>query len=690
MTKPILLLLALSGLALGQTATTQTTTSAFMTVVDRLVYLTSATGVTAAGVTPITGLYIDREYMTVVSSNSQAGGGKVWIVKRGAGGIQTAHVSGSVVYVSIPGTFDLGPTNLRVGACTAASFAFLPIIHVQTGATTTCTTGQYMATAGSITAAMVGLGNVNNVADVNKPVSTAQQTALDLKVGLTTNTNVVFEGDSITAGLGLAKSADNSSGCRTSAADATCLDWGSQLLLLTGLAGRGNTKNIFATTGATVATLQARYTASVHPLSPAVVTTRSGILYVWVGTNDIDTGSSAATLEAALTTYWAGAKADGWRVIAIPITPRSSWAAGGALDVIRLTVNDWIRSRLQAGTIDALVDMDRLLVAPANTTFFQDTLHPTATGAYYAARAANAAIFGNGVLAPVSNAACGGDLAGTYPNCTVDATSNVRTAAMFVNTGTFGGMEFWSGAFKRWAWIRAPADTGSGNGGSDLNIYRYDDTGVAFGVPNPVLIITRSTGSALFNGNLFIAAPANSAGAAVTTDGAQTLSNKTIAATQVGLGNATNTSDANKPVSTAQQTALDLKANLAGPSFTGDVANTGGNFIINSVFGGFLLKKAGVARWATIRAPEDTGSGNGGSDFNLYRYDDSGNAFGAPNPVVTITRSTGAVLFNSPVGVGGGTNILYRCSVAGTLRVGQTTTVSADCGTAVDTGLRVL
>jgi hypothetical protein len=36
----------------------------------------------------------------------------------------------------------------------------------------------------------------------------------------------------------------------------------------------------------------------------------------------------------------------------------------------------------------------------------------------------------------------------------------------------------------------------------------------------------------------------------------------------VGLGNVDNTSDANKPVSTAQQTALDLKANLISPSFT--------------------------------------------------------------------------------------------------------------------------
>lgn len=40
----------------------------------------------------------------------------------------------------------------------------------------------------------------------------------------------------------------------------------------------------------------------------------------------------------------------------------------------------------------------------------------------------------------------------------------------------------------------------------------------------------------------------------------------------VGLGNVDNTSDANKPVSTAQQTALNLKANLASPTFTGTPA----------------------------------------------------------------------------------------------------------------------
>jgi hypothetical protein len=42
--------------------------------------------------------------------------------------------------------------------------------------------------------------------------------------------------------------------------------------------------------------------------------------------------------------------------------------------------------------------------------------------------------------------------------------------------------------------------------------------------------------------------------------------------TAVGLSNVDNTSDANKPVSTATQTALDLKADLASPTFTGTVS----------------------------------------------------------------------------------------------------------------------
>jgi hypothetical protein len=45
-----------------------------------------------------------------------------------------------------------------------------------------------------------------------------------------------------------------------------------------------------------------------------------------------------------------------------------------------------------------------------------------------------------------------------------------------------------------------------------------------------------------------------------------------LSKSMVGLGNVDNISDANKPVSTAQQSALDLKAPLASPAFTGTVS----------------------------------------------------------------------------------------------------------------------
>ena len=48
-----------------------------------------------------------------------------------------------------------------------------------------------------------------------------------------------------------------------------------------------------------------------------------------------------------------------------------------------------------------------------------------------------------------------------------------------------------------------------------------------------------------------------------------------ISASMVGLGSVNNTSDADKPVSTAQQTALNLKSNIASPTFTGTVRCTG-------------------------------------------------------------------------------------------------------------------
>lgn len=73
--------------------------------------------------------------------------------------------------------------------------------------------------------------------------------------------------------------------------------------------------------------------------------------------------------------------------------------------------------------------------------------------------------------------------------------------------------------------------------------------------------------SQLVNDSSFISA----AGAPVQSVAGRT-GTVTLVKGDVGLGNVDNTADTAKPVSTAQQSALDLKANLAGPTFTGTVA----------------------------------------------------------------------------------------------------------------------
>jgi hypothetical protein len=101
---------------------------------------------------------------------------------------------------------------------------------------------------------------------------------------------------------------------------------------------------------------------------------------------------------------------------------------------------------------------------------------------------------------------------------------------------------------------------------SDIPTLNQNTTGTASNVTGTVAITNGGTGSSTQN---FVDLTTTQ-----TIGGNKTFTGTIagITSTMVGLGNVNNTSDTNKPVSTAQQTALDLKAPLASPTFTGVVS----------------------------------------------------------------------------------------------------------------------
>jgi cytoskeletal protein CcmA (bactofilin family) len=74
-----------------------------------------------------------------------------------------------------------------------------------------------------------------------------------------------------------------------------------------------------------------------------------------------------------------------------------------------------------------------------------------------------------------------------------------------------------------------------------------------------------------------------------------------VSKSMVGLGNVDNTSDANKPISSAAQTALNLKAPIAGPVFTGNV-DVEGNLVVD---GDFTVNGTNFSASATSITIED-------------------------------------------------------------------------------------
>lgn len=124
-----------------------------------------------------------------------------------------------------------------------------------------------------------------------------------------------------------------------------------------------------------------------------------------------------------------------------------------------------------------------------------------------------------------------------------------------------------------------------------------------------------------------------------------------VTKTMVGLPLVDNTADSTKPVSGPQQAALDLKAPIASPSFTGGAQVTGNLTVTLPSGSPFLildapagnqkitnLRSGGLERWRYgCSAAAEAGS-NSGSDWFLARYSDAGTGISTP---VSVSRATG-------------------------------------------------
>jgi lysophospholipase L1-like esterase len=177
---------------------------------------------------------------------------------------------------------------------------------------------------------------------------------------LTFEGNVVALGNSITAGAGLSGGQDYPSQLRTSL---------------------GSTWQVFNSghSGETTPQLSANFASYVQSHYTAVAT--RNILVVNEVGNDLIGGASEATALANMRALIAQGRAAGWRVYFATTTPRTVPNFTAGQQTAASNINAFFRNN--ASERDGLIDWaaNANLSDPANLTYYQDGVHPTAAGA---------------------------------------------------------------------------------------------------------------------------------------------------------------------------------------------------------------------------------------------------------------------------------------------------------------------
>ena len=394
----------------------------------------------------------------------------------------------------------------------------------------------FTGTVQGITAAMVGLGNVTNTSDGDKPVSTAQLAALNAKAPLASPT---FTGtvQGITAAMvGLGNVTNTSDADKpVSTAQLAALNAKADL---TALALKAD-----------VSALDAK-----APLaSPTFTGTVQGITAAMVGlgnvtnTSDADKPVSTAQLSAL------NAKADltalALKADVTALTAKAPLASPTFTGTVTLPAGSATSAPLilTTGTNLSTAVFGSVEFDGTHLFLTNNSASPSRKTIAFTDSALASGAVGSSQLA--SGLTLGGTTTGTFSGpLTGNVTGSVTgSAASFTGslsgevTGTQGNTTISTAA------VTGKPLTGYLSGAGTLSA-----TDTILSAINKL------------NGNVTLKAPLDSPTFTGTVSG--------ITASMVGLGNVSNTSDENKPVSSAQQTALDFKANLASPAFTGTVS----------------------------------------------------------------------------------------------------------------------
>jgi hypothetical protein len=498
----------------------------------------------------------------------------------------TAFVSGAVsdLVASAPATLNT-LNELAVALGNDANFSTSITNSIATKAPLADPT--FTGTVSGVSKSMVGLGNVDNTSDANKPVSTATQTELDAKLNSSTASttyapinNPTFTGTvagvtKTMVGLG---NVDNTSDADKIISDATqdALDLkaplanpnftGTVLGITKGMVGLGNVDNT-TDAGKPISTATQSALDLKAPLAnPTFTGTVSGVTKSMVGLGNVDNTTDANKPVSTATQTALNLKAP----IADPtftgttttdhLIVDGDFTVNGtnfAASATSITIEDnlvQLAHQNAGNTVDLGIVVGYNDGAAKHSGIVRDvstdkwklfkgvTTEPTTTVDFTQGSLddleLNAITAASATIGNVSNTEIG-YLDGVTSAIQTQIDSKLATAT----------------AASTYAPIASPTFTGTVAGVTKgmVGLGNVDNTS---DVNKPISTATQTA--------LDLKAPIANPTFTGTVAG--------ITKTMVGLGNVDNTSDANKPISTETQTALDLKAPLASPTFTGTVS----------------------------------------------------------------------------------------------------------------------